>query len=46
MFRELFKEVKECKKGCTTICVSTKVLDQLLDLYFPHSTYLTQKAAV
>ena len=46
MFRELVKEVKECKKGCTTICVSTEVLDQLLDLYFPHSTHPTQKATV
>ena len=45
MFRELVKEVKECKKGRTTICVSAKVLDQLLDLYFPHSTHSTQKAA-
>ena len=45
MFRELVKEVKECKKGCTTICVSAKVLDRLLDLYFPHSTHPTQKAA-
>ena len=44
MFRELVKEVKECKKGCTTICVSAEVLDQLLDLYFPHSTHPTQKA--
>ena len=46
MFRKLVKEVKECKKGCTTICVSTEVLDRLLDLYFPHSTHSTQKAAV
>ena len=46
MFRELVKEVKECKKGRTTICVSTKVLDRLLDLYFLHSTHPTQKAAV
>ena len=46
MFRELVKEVKECKKGRTTICVSAKVLDRLLDLYFPHSTHPTQKAAV
>ena len=46
MFRELVKEVKECKKGRTTICVSAEVLDQLLDLYFPHSTHPTQKAAV
>ena len=45
MFRELVKEVKECKKGRTTICVSAKVLDRLLDLYFPHSTHPTQKAA-
>ena len=44
MFRELVKEVKECKKGRTTICVSAEVLDQLLDLYFPHSTHRTQKA--
>ena len=46
IFRELIKEVKECKKGCTTICVSAKVLDQLLGLYFLHSTHPTQKAAV
>ena len=46
MFRELVKEVKECKKGCTTICVSAEVLDRLLDLYFPHSVHPTQKAAV
>ena len=45
MFRELVKEVKECKKGRTTICVSAKVLDRLLDLYFFHSTHPTQKAA-
>ena len=45
MFKELVKEVKECKKGCTTICVSAEVLDRLLDLYFPHSTHPTQKAA-
>ena len=45
MFRELVKEVKECKKGRTTICVSAKVLDRLLDLYFPHSTHPTQRAA-
>ena len=45
MFRELVKEVKECKKGRTTICVSAEVLDRLLDLYFPHSTHPTQKAA-
>ena len=38
MFRELVKEVKECKKGRTTICVSAEVLDRLLDLYFLHST--------
>ena len=44
MFRELVKEVKECKKGRTTICVSAEVLDRLLDLYFPHSTHPTQKA--
>ena len=46
MFRELVKEVKECKKGHTTICVSVEVLDRLLDLYFPHSTHPTQKARV
>ena len=46
MFRELVKEVKECKKGRTTICVSAEVLNRLLDLYFPHSTHPTQKAAV
>ena len=46
MFRELVKEVKECKKGRTTFCVSAEVLDRLLDLYFPHSTHSTQKAAV
>ena len=46
MFRELVKEVKECKKGRTTICVSTEVLDRLLDLYFPHSTHPTQRIAV
>ena len=45
MFRELVKEVKECKKGRTTICVSAEVLNRLLDLYFPHSTHPTQKAA-
>ena len=45
MFRELVKEVKECKKGCTTIYVSAEVLDRLLDLYFPHSTHPTQKVA-
>ena len=45
MFRELVKEVKECKKGRTTICVSAEVLDRLLDLYFLHSTHPTQKAA-
>ena len=45
MFRELVKEVKECKKGRTTICVSAEVLDRLLDLYFPHVTHPTQKAA-
>ena len=44
MFRELVKEVKECKKGRTTICVSAEVLNRLLDLYFPHSTHPTQKA--
>ena len=43
--RELVKEVKECKKGRTTICVSTEVLDRLLDLYFPHSIHPTQNAA-
>ena len=46
MFRELVKEVKECKKVRTTICVSAEVLDRLLDLYFLHSTHPTQKAAV
>ena len=46
MFRELVKEVKECKKGCTTICISAEVLDRLLDLYFPQSTHPTQKARV
>ena len=46
IFRELVKEVKECKKGRTTICVSAEVLDRLLDLYFPHSTHPTQKAGV
>ena len=45
MFRELVKEVMECKKGRTTICVSAEVLDRLLDLYFLHSTHPTQKAA-
>ena len=45
MFRELVKEVKECKKDRTTICVSAEVLDRLIDLYFPHSTHPTQKAA-
>ena len=45
MFRELVKEVKECKKGRTTICVSAEVLDRLLDLYFLHSTHPIQKAA-
>ena len=45
MFRELVKEVKECKKGRTTICVVAGVLNRLLDLYFPHSTHPTQKAA-
>ena len=44
MFRELVKEVKECKKGRTTICISAEVLDRLLDLYFPHSTHPIQKA--
>ena len=46
MFRELVKEEKECKKGRTTICVSAEVLDQLLDLYFPHSTHPSKKVAV
>ena len=46
MFQELVKEVKKCKKGRTTICVSAKVLDRLLNLYFPHSTHPTQKAGV
>ena len=46
MFRELVKELKECKKGRTTICVSVEVLNRFLDLYFPHSTHLTQRAAV
>ena len=46
VFRELLKEVKECKKGRTTIYVSAEVLDRLLDLYFPHSIHPTQKAAV
>ena len=46
MFRELVKEVKECKKGRTTICVSAEILGQLLDLYFLHSIHPTQKAAV
>ena len=46
MFRELVKEVKKCKKGRTTICVSAKVLGRLLDLYFLHSTHPTQKATV
>ena len=41
MFRELVKEVKECKKSRTTIYVSAEVLDRLLDLYFPHSTHPT-----
>ena len=45
MFRELVKEVKECKKGCTTICVLAEILDRLLDLYFLHSTHPTQKVA-
>ena len=44
MFRELVKEVKECKKDRTTICVPAEVLDRLLDLYFPYSTHPTQKA--
>ena len=43
---ELVKEVKECKKGRTTICVSAEVLDRLLDLYFLHSTEPTQRATV
>ena len=46
MLRELVKDVKECKKDRTTICVSAEVLDRLLDLYFPHSTHPTQKAVV
>ena len=46
MFRELVKEVKECKKGGTPIGISTEVLDGLLDLYFLHSTHPTQKAGV
>ena len=46
IFRELVKEVKECKKGRTTICKSAEVLDRLLDLYFPHSTHPTQKVVV
>ena len=46
MFRELVKEVKKCKKGHTTICVSAQVLDRLLDLYFSHSNHPTQKATV
>ena len=46
MFRELVKEVKECKKGRTTICVSAEVLNRILDLHFPHSTHPTQKVAV
>ena len=46
MFRELVKEVKECKKGRTTICISAEVLDRLLDLYFSHSTHSTQRATV
>ena len=46
IFKELVKEVKECKKGRTTICVSAEVLDRLLDLYFSHSTHPTQRAAV
>ena len=46
MFRELVKEVKKCKKVRTTICVSTEILDRLLDLYYPHSTHPTQKARV
>ena len=45
IFRELVKEVKEYKKGCTTIFILAEVLDRLLDLYFPHSTHPTQKAA-
>ena len=44
MFRKLVKEVKKCKKGRTTICISAEVLDRLLDLYFPHSIHPTQKA--
>ena len=46
MFRELFKEVKECKKGRTTICISVEILDRLLDLYFLHSTHPTQRATI
>ena len=46
MFRELVKEVKECKKGRTTVSVSAEVLDRLLDLYFLHSTHPTKKAGV
>ena len=46
MFRELIKEVKECNKGRTTICISAEVLDRLLDLYFSYSTHPTQKAGV
>ena len=46
VFRGLVKEVKECKNGRTTICVSAEVLDRLLYLYFSHSTHPTQKAAV
>ena len=44
MFRESVKEVKECKKDRTTICVSAEVLDRLLDLYFLYSTHPTQRA--
>ena len=46
MFREVVKEVKEYKKGRTTICISAEVLNRILDLYFLHSTHPTQKAAV
>ena len=46
IFKELVKEVKECKKGRTTIYVSAEVLDRFLDLYFPYSTHPTQRAAI
>ena len=45
MFRELVKEVKECKKGRITTCVSAEVVNRLLDLYFLHSTHPTQRVA-